>query len=102
MFSQWEKFDIKLRPFFSMQEMNNLMKLSNQSDQFREFYNIAVKDIKLAGEYFSAGEKTIRSSAEINRCVSVFNQGQIYISPVDMCLQAKLNGTLNQWKCDMN
>lgn len=69
---------------------------------WKTFSHPVLKDIRLDHSYISAGQKTVNSSVEVNRCVHLTNQGSLSISPSDLCLEAKQNTTLSQFTCDMD
>ncbi|MDR0859505.1 MAG: thrombospondin type 3 repeat-containing protein [Candidatus Peribacteria bacterium] len=71
-------------------------------NQTQTFPATPLSKIKLQTTYTSAGSKTVTSFGEINRCVSLVNQGTVYVSSADRCLTALKNGTLSQYKCDMD
>ena len=73
------------------------------SNQYKKVSHTPLSQIKLQRSYANAGNKAVASIGEINRCVSVFNQGTIYINTTeDFCLNASRNGTITQFKCDMD
>ncbi|MDR0606932.1 MAG: thrombospondin type 3 repeat-containing protein [Candidatus Peribacteria bacterium] len=71
-------------------------------NQSQTFSAIPISKIALQYSYPDAGTKSITSYGKINRCVALFNQGTVYISAEDRCLTALNNGTLKQYKCDMD
>ncbi|MDR3168871.1 MAG: PKD domain-containing protein [Candidatus Peribacteria bacterium] len=71
-------------------------------NQSQTFSATPLSKIVLQYVYPDAGTKSITSFGEINRCVSLFNQGTVYISAEDRCLAALKNGRLTQYQCDMD
>jgi hypothetical protein len=66
------------------------------------FSNTPLSTIKLQTPFNDVGNQTLTSLGTINRCVSVSNQGTVHITPIDICLAALKNGTLKNFKCDMD
>ena len=52
--------------------------------------------------YATAWDKLISNSVEVNRCVSLVNQGTININSVDLCQSALKNWTLSKYRCDQD
>jgi hypothetical protein len=73
-----------------------------ERNQTKNFSHQFLPSILLQYSYASAGNKTVSAIAEVNRCVSVFNQGNVYITTNDICLTALKNGTLSKFTCDMD
>ena len=62
------------------------------NNQYQRLAHTPLSQIRLQYTYTNAGSKAIASIAEVNRCISVFNQGTVYINTIeDICLKALKN-----------
>lgn len=52
--------------------------------------------------YDQLGRHTVSVVSEVNRCVELFTQGQVYVTRKDVCLEALIQGTLGQFTCDLD
>ena len=52
--------------------------------------------------YMTAWDKILTNSADINICVSLSNQWTVHINPVDICESLLKNGSISNYKCDMD
>ena len=52
--------------------------------------------------YLTAWDKILTNSADVNRCVSLSNQWTLHINPVDVCESLLKNGSISNYKCDMD
>jgi PKD repeat protein len=94
------KFSLSLLP----KTLKTALQITNTFSitQSESFANPTIENIKLQKSYEDKGNKTLTSFGQINRCVSVFNQGTVHITTTDICLTALKNGTLKTFKCDMD
>ena len=72
------------------------------SNQSTNYSNTQISRILLQHIYDTADKKIITSFGEINRCVSLYNQGTVYITSQDRCLNALKDGSISRYKCDMD
>jgi hypothetical protein len=64
--------------------------------------NPVLSDVVLDFGYSVAGDKTLSNMVEVNKCVSLLNQGTVHINSVDVCENAMKNKTLSKYKCDLD
>ena len=68
----------------------------------KTYNNPTLSKLAIQENYTSMGQKSVATYGEINRCISLYNQGYVNITKDDLCYNARRNGTLSHYKCDMD
>jgi hypothetical protein len=99
---QYQPLDFRLQLF--PKTLTTAINITNTfgKNHYEYFSNTPLSTIALQTPFSDVGNQTLTSLGTINRCVSVSNQGTVHITPIDICLAAFKNGTLKNFKCDMD
>ena len=94
----------KLALWLSMYPTTPIISLftSYQAGHKNFLYAPNLSNTVLNFSYPNAWDKLLTNSVEVNKCVALVNQWTVHINSVDVCENAIKNGTLSNYKCDLD
>ena len=94
----------RLSLWLSMYPQSRVMSLfSRYQGGVNQFlFSPDISQVKLNFMSATAWNNTLINSVNVNRCISIANQGTVHVNAVDVCDLARREWTLSKYKCDMD
>lgn len=100
---KWEKINFTMQPIWDLLWASHVLEYSHIPFDIHRIFSPVDRPIQSNSvAYYQAWLYHPKSNLIINQCQSLENQATIVVHGLDMCLEALLGWTLDQFSCDMD